>query len=31
VEMIGPRSAIDVGCGTGVWLSIFQEFGVADI
>jgi hypothetical protein len=27
----GIRSAVDVGCGTGVWLSILKEKGVATI
>jgi len=22
---------VDVGCGTGIWLSMFQKLGVADI
>lgn len=26
-----PKSAIDVGCGTGTWLKIFKNFGVKDI
>jgi SAM-dependent methyltransferase len=26
-----PKSVVDVGCGTGTWLSVFQEFGVQDI
>jgi SAM-dependent methyltransferase len=31
VELFEPRSVVDVGCGTGVWLSIFCEHGVSDI
>lgn len=27
-QMIQPRSVIDFGCGRGVWLRVFQEFGV---
>lgn len=30
-EFIHPKSVIDVGCGTGTWLSVFQEHGVEDI
>jgi SAM-dependent methyltransferase len=26
-----PRSLLDVGCGTGTWLKVAQEFGVTDI
>jgi SAM-dependent methyltransferase len=31
MELVRPKSVIDVGCGTGVWLSVFKEHGVADI
>jgi len=31
MELLNPRSIIDVGCGVGAWLSIFQEHGVSDI
>jgi len=31
LELIGARSVIDVGCGTGTWLAVFAEFGVHDI
>ena len=27
-ELFHPKSVIDVGCGTGVWLSVFMENGV---
>lgn len=31
-EEIGmPRSVVDVGCGTGTWLRVFKEKGVANI
>ncbi len=30
-ELVRPASVVDVGCGSGAWLSIFQEQGVADI
>ena len=25
-----PKSVIDIGCGTGTWLSVFEENGIAD-
>lgn len=31
IERFEPRSVVDVGCGTGIWLSVFREHGVADI
>lgn len=31
LEMIKPSSVIDVGCGTGSWLSVFSNYGVRDI
>jgi SAM-dependent methyltransferase len=31
IELFEPQSVIDVGCGTGVWLSVFREYGVDDI
>ena len=31
LEYVQPRSVIDVGCGIGVWLSVFKEFGVKEI
>jgi SAM-dependent methyltransferase len=31
IELVHPRDVVDVGCGIGVWLSVFQEFGVSDI
>ncbi len=30
-EIIMPRSIVDIGCGTGVWLKAFLEAGVEDI
>ncbi|WP_341731203.1 class I SAM-dependent methyltransferase [Microcoleus sp. EPA2] len=30
-EFVQPQRVIDVGCGTGTWLSAFTEFGVEDI
>ena len=31
VECFNPQSVLDVGCGTGTWLKIFQDHGVKDI
>ena len=31
IELVSPASVIDVGCGDGVWLAVFQEQGVADV
>jgi SAM-dependent methyltransferase len=31
VEMLHPKSIIDVGCGLGVWLQVFAENGVANV
>ena len=31
VDLVAPRSVVDVGCGTGAWLSVLCENGVADI
>lgn len=31
IEMANPRSVIDVGCGTGAWLSVFQNNGISDV
>ncbi|HZS08536.1 MAG TPA: methyltransferase domain-containing protein [Blastocatellia bacterium] len=31
IELIRPRSVIDVGCGVGTWLSVFGELGVEDV
>ena len=31
IDLIRPHSIIDVGCGTGVWLSVFEEYGVQDV
>jgi SAM-dependent methyltransferase len=31
IDLFEPRSVLDVGCGTGVWLSVFQKHGVEDI
>jgi SAM-dependent methyltransferase len=31
VDLIQPRSVIDVGCGVGAWLSVFKGCGVGEI
>lgn len=28
LELIQPKSVIDVGCATGIWLSVFQSYGL---
>jgi SAM-dependent methyltransferase len=31
INLINPKSVIDIGCGIGSWLSVFQKFGIDDI
>jgi SAM-dependent methyltransferase len=31
LEFFRPQSVVDVGCGTGAWLSVFREQGIRDI
>lgn len=31
IDLLGPRSVVDVGCGVGTWLSIFIKHGVEDV
>jgi SAM-dependent methyltransferase len=31
LQLIHPRSVIDVGCGQGAWLAVFRELGIEDI
>src|SRR6185436_5585705 len=31
VELIHPKSVVDVGCGVGSWLSVFREFGIENV
>lgn len=30
-KLIDPQSVVDVGCGTGTWLSVFSRYGTDDI
>jgi len=30
MELLHPRSIIDVGCGIGTWLKVFEEHGISD-
>jgi SAM-dependent methyltransferase len=31
IDLVSPRSVVDVGCGSGVWLEQFRNAGIADI
>ena len=31
LQLVQPKSIVDVGCGDGTWLSVFREMGVIDI
>jgi SAM-dependent methyltransferase len=31
VDLVRPRSVVDVGCGHGAWLAAFQECGITDL
>ena len=31
LDLLQPKSVIDVGCGVGTWLSVFKDHGVEDI
>ena len=30
-EYLKPESVVDVGCGTGIWLSVFKDYGIKDV
>jgi cyclopropane fatty-acyl-phospholipid synthase-like methyltransferase len=30
IKVVSPNSILDVGCGTGTWLKVFEENGVSD-
>jgi SAM-dependent methyltransferase len=31
VDLFKPRSIVDLGCGTGIWLATFKDFGVEEV
>jgi SAM-dependent methyltransferase len=31
VDLVRPGSVVDVGCGVGVWLSVFRRHGIEDV
>jgi SAM-dependent methyltransferase len=31
IKLIQPNSVVDVGCGIGTWLAVFEELGVKDV
>ncbi len=31
LELLRPRSVVDVGCGIGSWLAVFREHGITDV
>lgn len=31
MELVAPKSVVDVGCGIGVWLEVFERHGVARV
>ncbi|MEH1848662.1 MAG: class I SAM-dependent methyltransferase [Nostoc sp.] len=31
LDLVQPKSVVDVGCGNGIWLSVFKEFGIQEI
>lgn len=31
IELLHPKSVVDIGCGIGTWLASFREYGVKDI
>jgi len=31
LELVHPKSIVDVGCGDGTWLSVFRDLGIGDL
>jgi SAM-dependent methyltransferase len=31
MDLVRPNSVVDIGCGIGIWLSVFKEYGVQKI
>jgi SAM-dependent methyltransferase len=31
VDLLRPKAVVDLGCGVGTWLRVFEEHGVADV
>src|SRR3981081_11169 len=31
IDLVRPRSVVDIGCGTGTWLAAFRRDGVPDV
>lgn len=31
IKLIQPNSVVDIGCGVGTWLAVFEEFGIKDV
>lgn len=31
MDLVNPRSVVDVGCGLATWLAVFQKHGVSDV
>ena len=31
LELMHPKSVVDIGCGAGTWLSVFRECGIEDV
>src|SRR4051794_25493305 len=31
IDALAPTSVVDLGCGIGTWLAVFEEWGVPDV
>jgi trans-aconitate methyltransferase len=31
INFVHPQRVVDLGCGTGEWLSVFQAYGVTEV